>query len=151
MLNKPDDGTVTPSFWKRHRHDRLIQRWADAVGLDNLTVIVVDESDRRMLVRTFEQLLGLTDGTLEPRDPGANRSLTYAEVELLRAFNRSFLDHGWSHADYTKLVRFGAARHLQERRPGPDEARVLTPPGRSSGAARSAPRWSRTSGPAVSA
>lgn len=127
MLNKPDDGTVTPSFWKRHRHDRLVQRWADAVGVDNLTVIVVDESDRRMLVRTFEQLLGLTDGTLEPRDPGANRSLTYAEVELLRAFNRSFLDHGWSHADYTKLVRFGAARHLQERRPGPDEARVLTP------------------------
>jgi hypothetical protein len=127
MLNKPDDGTVTPSFWKRHRHDRLVRRWAEAVGVDNLTVIVVDESDRRMLVRTFEQLLGLTDGTLEPRDPGANRSLTYAEVELLRAFNRSFLDHGWSHADYTKLVRFGAARHLQERRPGPGEARVLTP------------------------
>ena len=89
MLNQPDDGTVTPSFWKRHRHDRLIQRWADAVGLDNLTVIVVDESDRRMLVRTFEELLGLIDGTLEPRDPGANRSLTYAEVELLRAFNRA--------------------------------------------------------------
>ena len=127
MLNKPEDGTVTPSFWKRHRHDRLVQRWADAVGADNLTVIVVDESDRRMLVRTFEELLGLTDGTLEPRDPGANRSLTYAEAELLRAFNRSFLDHGWSHADYTRLVRFGAARHLQQRRPGPDEPRVLTP------------------------
>ncbi len=127
MLNKPEDGTVTPSFWKRHRHDRLVRRWADAVGADNLTVIVVDESDRRMLVRTFEELLGLTDGTLEPRDPGANRSLTYAEAELLRAFNRSYLDHGWSHADYTRLVRFGAARHLQQRRPAADEPRVLTP------------------------
>jgi hypothetical protein len=90
-------------------------------------VVVVDETDKRMLVRTFEQLLELTEGSLDPKDPGANRSLTYAEAELLRAFNRRFLDHGWSHEDYTKLVRFGAARHLQQRTPGPDEPRVLTP------------------------
>jgi hypothetical protein len=60
VLDDPDaPPRVTPSFWLRHRHDRLVRRWAQAVGTDRLTVVVVDESDQRMLPRTFEQLLGL--------------------------------------------------------------------------------------------
>jgi hypothetical protein len=80
-----------------------------------------------MQLRTFEDLLGLDDGTLVPRDVGANRSLTLAESELLRVFNQHFVDAGRSPADYTRFVRFGAARHLQARRPDAAEPRVLTP------------------------
>ena len=127
MLHHAETTTLTPSFWRRHRHDALIGRWADVVGIDNLTVVVVDEQDKRMLMRTFEQMLALRAETLVPHDVAANRSLTYAEAEMLRAFNTEYRERDWSEADYTRLVRFGAARYLQQRRPRPEEAKVLTP------------------------
>ena len=60
--------TPTPGFWRRHRHDELVTRWATAAGAQNLTVIVVDDSDRLMLPRTFESLLGLPNGFLVLED-----------------------------------------------------------------------------------
>ena len=129
VLDDPDaPPTVTPSFWQRHRHDRLIERWAAAVGTDRLTVVVVDESEPQLLPHTFEQLLGLEPGTLVARDLGANRSLTWPEVELVQTFNQGWIDADWSMADYTRLVRFGAIRHLQRRRTAAEETRVPIPP-----------------------
>lgn len=128
MLDDPDaPPRMTPSFWLRHRHDRLIRRWAGVVGTDRITVVVVDESDKRMLPRTFEELLGLESETLVAHDLGSNRSLTWPEVELVRAFNRGWIDEDLSMADYTRLVRFGAIRYLQHRVPAEDEARVPLP------------------------
>lgn len=127
ILEEPEIGTVSPSFWRRHRHDRLIRAWADEVGVDRLTVVVVDERDKTMLMRSFEELLGVTPGVLTPPGKSANRSLTVPELQLLRAFNAAYASAGYSSSDYTYLVRFGAARFLQERSPDPDEARLLTP------------------------
>ncbi|MGZ5416546.1 MAG: hypothetical protein ACXWDI_05170 [Nocardioides sp.] len=127
MLVKTDNPHMTPSFWRRHRHDQLIRRWAEEVGPDRLTVVVVDERDKTMLTSAFERLMSVEPGTLQSKET-ANRSLTFTEVETLREFNKHWRERGWSEADYTRLVRFGAARHLQERRPGPDEERLLTPP-----------------------
>lgn len=128
MLDDPDaPPRMTPSFWLRHRHDRLIRRWAQVVGTDRITVVVVDESDKRMLPRTFEELLALEPETLVAHDLGSNRSLTWPEVELVRAFNRGWIDDDLSMADYTRLVRFGAIRHLQHRVPGEGETRVPLP------------------------
>ena len=76
--------TPTPGFWRRHRHDALVTRWAAENGPENLTVIVVDESDRLMLLRVFESMLGLPGGFLVPEERAANRSLTVAEAELVR-------------------------------------------------------------------
>ncbi|MGN6575381.1 MAG: hypothetical protein ACTHKG_06815, partial [Nocardioides sp.] len=126
MMLNTEHTTVTPTFWNRHRHDRLIRLWADEVGTDRLTVIVVDEQDKSMLASSFEQLLSVRPGTLESAET-ANRSLTFTEVELLREFNARWREREWSEADYTRLVRFGAARHLQQRTPGSDEERLLTP------------------------
>jgi hypothetical protein len=126
MLLNTEHTTVTPTFWNRHRHDRLIRLWADEVGTDRLTVIVVDEQDKSMLASSFEQLLSVRPGTLRSAET-ANRSLTFTEVELLREFNARWREREWSEADYTRLVRFGAARHLQQRTPGPGEERLLTP------------------------
>ena len=65
-------------FWRRHRHDRLVKRWADVAGIDRLTVVVVDDRDHDLVLRRFEQLTGLSDGTLvedrrvrEPLDDAA--------------------------------------------------------------------------------
>src|SRR5437764_14432841 len=66
--------TPTPGFWRRHRHDELVKRWAAENGPDNLTVIVIDESDRLTLLRVFEAILGLAGGFLPPADRASNRS-----------------------------------------------------------------------------
>src|SRR5437764_13689617 len=74
ILSEPPR-TPTPGFWRRHRHDKLIARWA-AAGAGDLTAIVTDESDPLMLLRTFESMLGLPGGFLEPQEGAVNRSLT---------------------------------------------------------------------------
>ena len=127
MFNKTGSTKISPNFWRRHRHDQLVERWAAAVGRDNLTVVVLDESDPKMLLRTFEQMLGLPEETLVPHDESANRSLTLGEIEMLRAFNQQFREQGWSREDYNRIARFGSNRFLKEREPGKDEQRLTTP------------------------
>jgi hypothetical protein len=67
MFNKPPYAKPTPTFWQRHHHGRLVERWSAAVGPQNLTVLVVDQSKPETLLRTFESLLALPDGLLLPR------------------------------------------------------------------------------------
>jgi len=127
ILSEPPR-TPTPGFWRRHRHDALVTRWAAENGPENLTVIVLDESDRLMLLRVFESMLGLPGGFLVPEERAANRSLTAAEAELVRMLNEEFSRRAWPHRDYGRFMRYGAVEHMKEaRRPSPDEPRIATP------------------------
>jgi len=119
--------TPTPGFWRRHRHDALIARWAAAAGPENLTVIVVDESDRLMLLRTFKAMLGLPDGLLVPGEGTENRSLTLAEAEVVRLLNEEFKRRRWPGRSYARFMRYGAVERLKSRQPAPGEARIITP------------------------
>ena len=120
--------TPTPGFWRRHRHDELVERWAAENGPENLTVIVVDESDRLMLLRVFESMLGLPAGFLVPEERAANRSLTVAEAELVRLLNEEFSRRAWPHRNYARFMRYGAVEQMKNsRRPSPDEPRIATP------------------------
>ena len=124
----PGGRGLSPTFWVRHRHDELVQRWADAVGPDRVTAIVLDEKDHDYVLRVFEQLLGLTAGTLEAVEELSNRSMTMAEVEVVRAFNVAFNEAGLSKGLHTRVMRRGAARHIKMTRvPGPDEPKVELP------------------------
>jgi hypothetical protein len=93
------------------------------VGSDNVTLIVADETDRLLLPRTFEQLLGVPEGLLQDRGERANTSMTYAQVELLRQLNIVFHDHGWE-GRYVELVRRGVLPALLEVAPTPGDAKV---------------------------
>jgi hypothetical protein len=126
MLNQPP-GSVSPSFWVRHRHDELVRRWAAAAGSANVTVIIADEADRDRQLRLFERLTGLREGTLVPEKDLSNRSLTLPEIETVRAFNIAFRSEGLGTMLHTKVMRFGGAEHLKRRTPGHDEPRVETP------------------------
>jgi len=120
--------TPTPGFWRRHRHDELIARWAAAGGKGNLTAIVLDESDPQQLLRTFESMLGLPRGFLKPQDGAKNRSLTLAEAELVRLLNEEFKRHGWPDHTYPKFMRDGVIAQMKAARtPPPDEQRVAIP------------------------
>ncbi|MFJ2826772.1 hypothetical protein ACIPC1_04060 [Streptomyces sp. NPDC087263] len=128
MLRKAPYEKPNPSFWRRHRHDRLVERWVRAVGAENLTVVVVDDGDRGGLMRTFESLLGLPGGLLVPEPDTVNRSLTLAETEMLRKLNREFRGNGLPDELYSKLVRGGAVLHMKNTcRPTPGDARICTP------------------------
>ncbi|GAA2757794.1 hypothetical protein GCM10009872_31540 [Actinopolymorpha rutila] len=129
MLRVPPYEQPNPSFWRRHRHDRLIERWVDVVGRDRVTVVVVDDSHRDMVLRVFESLLGLPDGTLPAVQVATNRSLSLGEIEMVRRFNVEFRSQDELPDNfYSRLVRYGAIQRMkQARRPGPDEPRVTTP------------------------
>ncbi len=120
-------GRPNPPFWMLHRHDELIARWAEIVGNDHLTAVVVDERDHDMVLRVFERFLGLRDGTLAGDRDLSNRSMTLGEVEAVRAFNVAFKAQGMSKALHAKTMRFGAAMHMKQRAPGSDEQRIETP------------------------
>jgi hypothetical protein len=128
MLKKPPYEKPNPSFWRRHRHDRLVERWARVVGPERLTVVVVDDRDRGGLMRTFEALLGLPDGLLQPVPDTANRSLTLAETEMLRKLNVEFRGNELPEELYSSLIRYGAVMHMKNAcPPGPDDVKIHTP------------------------
>jgi hypothetical protein len=127
MLRRPPYDQPTPTFWQRHRHDKLVARWAAAAGAQNVTVIVVDGSDRLALLRTFESLLALPRGFLVPEDDVVNRSLTLAESEVVRQLNEEFKRREWPGASYARFMRYGAVRQMKGRRPLPGEPEIATP------------------------
>ena len=129
MLRKAPYEQPTPSFWRRHRHDRLVARWARAVGADRVTVVVVDDRDRGGLLRTFEALLGLPERLLQPVPDTANRSLTLAETEMLRNLNKEFRGNGLPDELYSTLVRNGAVMHMKNAcSRTPQDVKISPPP-----------------------
>ena len=114
-------------IWARHRHDRLVRRWAGVVGTDRVTVIVVDSADHQRILRDVEGLLGASAGTLHLQDDFDNRSLTLPEARALRVLNRQLVSIGVNRTDHTHIVRDGVARLLKLRTPRPDEARIRLP------------------------
>jgi hypothetical protein len=79
-------------FWFRHRHDELVARWAAEVGADRVTVVIGDDRDHRVLLRAFEGLLGLTDGTLLPVDGKSNPSLSAEEIAIILRVQQILMD-----------------------------------------------------------
>ncbi|WP_369169340.1 hypothetical protein AB5J49_16185 [Streptomyces sp. R28] len=128
MLRKPPYDKPNPSFWLRHRHDRLVQRWVRVAGPERVTVVVVDDRDREGLMRTFETLLGLPAHLLRPVPDAANRSLTLAETEMLRNLNKEFRADELPEELYSQLVRNGAVMHMKNAcTPGPGDVKICTP------------------------
>lgn len=127
ILGDPD--TPAKGFWRRHRHDRLVARWGDVLGADHVTVVIVDEREPGQVLRVFEELLGLRPETLTATADLRNRSMTWAEIEAVRALNVACQDEGLSKALHYRLIQRGACEHMKQRAPGPDEARVRLPAG----------------------
>src|SRR3954454_2542682 len=72
------------NVWFSHDVRALVGRWTAVVGPERFTLIVSDESDRTLIPRTFETLLGLPKGFVVPDPSRSNRGLSWAGAELLR-------------------------------------------------------------------
>jgi hypothetical protein len=102
-------------IWYPFDVEGLVDRWAAEVGKENVTIVVADDQDRRLLPGAFEQMLGLPAGALDPDDFRVNRSLTLQETELLRLFNLKFVERGWPGEAYRDFVQGGAIKGLKQR------------------------------------
>jgi hypothetical protein len=111
---------------------RAVRSWVDVVGAENVTVVALDPANRGLVPRTFEHLLGVPDGMLEPKEMtgrGLNRGLTVPEVALVRALNRELHkieQFTWNH--YEQLVIGGPVHQLLTERTPPADEPALAPP-----------------------
>ncbi|MGA8245435.1 MAG: hypothetical protein WB797_00875, partial [Nocardioides sp.] len=112
LLEGDDSHEVHRSFWTSHDVAYMASRWLDVLPPDRFTLVVTDDSDRELLPRTFEQLLGLPAGLLTPSE-STNASLSMNAVEVLRRVNGEFAERGWPDREYVRLIQEGMVRELQ--------------------------------------
>lgn len=112
LLEGDDSLEAHRSFWTSHDVEAMGSRWLDVLPPDRFTLVVTDDSDRELLPRTFEQLLGLPTGLLTPAQ-STNASLSMNAVEMLRRVNREFAERAWPDREYVRLIQEGMVRELQ--------------------------------------
>ena len=116
------------NFWLRHRHDQLIKRWAESVGSEKVSVIVLDESDHSALPRAFERLVGLDAGTIAMEERTVNRSLTIEEAEAVRSFYLRMEDQGYTEVPGHVRYMMSPAEYIKRnRKPLPGEHKIYVP------------------------
>lgn len=127
IFNNREKTKVSPTFWKRHEHSKVIARWVDTFGKGKVTVIIADETKPEFLFEEVNDLLGLPGKTLIAAQIGSNRSLNMEEIALLLELNKQFpKDRSWD--EYEVFIRDGYVRHLTDRVPAAmDKERLLTP------------------------
>lgn len=114
-------------FWRRQRLDWQVERWAEAVGLDRVHVVVVNKDRRRQLFDAFEDLLGLPRETLQPNELKNNSSLRWSEAELLRQINLAAAEEKWTDTTHARFARLGAARGMDERKAASGDPAIQLP------------------------
>jgi len=107
------------NVWRSHDLEVLVNRWAAHIDVDRITVVMLDESDRRRLPAAFEKLLGLPADTLRPIPTRSNRGLTWGECELFRGVNEAFAARGWSKDVRRRFIRGQVLTDLRDRTPSP--------------------------------
>jgi hypothetical protein len=116
------------TFWRRHSHDAHVRRWGALVGMEHVTVLVVDDRDRDFLPAAFERLLALRPGTLAGPigQVRTNRSLTAAETELVRRWHLECAAEGLDRQQVRRLT-WRACDRLRATDPRPTSPRLALP------------------------
>ena len=107
-----DDNRDRRAFWASHDVEAQVRRWADLLPEGRVSLLVAREGDRALLPRTFERLLGLPEGVLDPSQR-SNPSLSLNGIELLRRVNLAFAERAWSDGDYRRFVQDGLVSALK--------------------------------------
>lgn len=118
---------VSPTFWRRHEHGKVIARWVDIFGSRNVNLLIADESRPDFLFKEVNDFLNLPKGTLTSAQIGSNRSLNMEEISLLLEINKQFpKDRSWD--EYEVFIRDGYIRQLTDFVvPASGKPKLLTP------------------------
>ena len=127
VLDEPGVSKLNPTFWKRHMHGEVVAKWASVFGVENISVLIVDEQRPELLYESINNYLGLPAGFLKPEPEGSNRSLSVEEVSLLLELNRRFPEEReWN--EYLIFIRNGYIREITDNVPlKPGSTKLLTP------------------------
>ena len=128
VLNDKTEAVQHQTFWRRHHHPNVIERWVNVFGSSNVSVIVGDETEPEFLFEVFnDEILQLPKQVLQQvPETGLNRSLTWPEIQLLLEINKQYnRDLGWD--EYTTMIRNGIFRNLSHTPANPDDEKLLTP------------------------
>ena len=115
------------NLWRPHYVGGIVERWGAVVPPERLTLICSDDTDRRLIPATFEDLLGLPSGMLTVDHPSlqvANRSLTGNEAELLRRINVVAVRDGWTPKEYLWLCQSGIVGAFRSTDPAGTDQRI---------------------------
>lgn len=113
VLDPASQHHVHRAFWASHGIEGMVERWGAAVGAENVTVVVSDDSDRTLLLRTFEVMLGLPREFLK-LDEKSNPSLPINGVEFLRRLNERFdAEDALTDWAYFHLIQRGAIPRMK--------------------------------------
>lgn len=105
VLGEEDNGQHARwNVWMGHDVEALVHRWLDFVPPERFTLIVADEGDHSMLLRTFESMLGLPAGLLRADPRRSNRGLSWAEIELVRSLRKALQRTEWPREEFQRLV-----------------------------------------------
>ena len=131
VLERQGEAGTDPAgrFWTVHQQARLVQRWADVVGPERVTVVPLDPTRTDDVFAAFEHLIGLAPGTLDPSlATHTNRSLTWAEAEAVRSFNTLVGMPGEFENVGEMLPPQVVSILVESRRPPADEPRATLSP-----------------------
>lgn len=127
VLAGPDLDAMLGSFFPGQQLGLIAEKWAAHIPLERFHLIVADESDRALMPRSFERLLALPEGFLEPVST-ENESLDRDTIEMLRRLNVQKKVHGWPDDFYRALIFDGAVEHLRTRAWEPNDRKLPPPP-----------------------
>jgi hypothetical protein len=127
IFNGGEDKVQWRTFWTRHDHPDVVKRWVDVFGAENVTLLVVDETQPNLIYETFSELLRLPNDLLKPvEEKGLNRSLTWEEICLLLEMNKKF-DRTLAWGEYATMIRNGIFRNLTDVPAQDGQHKLLTP------------------------
>jgi hypothetical protein len=127
IFNGGEDKVQWRTFWTRHDHPDVVKRWVDVFGAENVTLLVVDETQPNLIYETFSELLSLPNDLLKPvEEKGLNRSLTWEEICLLLEMNKKF-DRTLAWGEYATMIRNGIFRNLTDVPARDGQHKLLTP------------------------
>lgn len=118
------------AFLSSHDVSHMTSMWLPFLPPERFTLVITDDSDRTVLQRTVERLLGLPRDFLSlPVDSvDANVSLSHEATELLRRVNELFRERGWPDEAYRRYLRDGLTAAMQSAGRSPLETAVPTIP-----------------------
>jgi len=103
ILTQPES-PVAKNVWMKHSYDAIATRWAEVVGVDRVTILIVNDQMPERIFTDFSKIAGLPDGTLSAAPQRSNPSLSAFEADVLAELNQIFFNRGGTLREYRSGV-----------------------------------------------
>jgi hypothetical protein len=117
---------LTRHFWRRHDYGPILQRWVDAVGVDNVCVVTLPTSgsDPEELWRRVCSAIDIDPATTTPGE-ASHESLGAASAELMRRLNELPEVKELTMQEYHKSVNGALSRRVLGKRRSREQSLTL--------------------------